>query len=72
MKILRQFLFTIFAVAGLALAVSAQKNDQKKPPKPPPPVVVPGKPTPTPKDDKKPKKPGMSLFEVIKGSATTA
>jgi len=68
MKILRQFIFTVFAVGGLALAISAQKNDQQKPPpKDPPPKIVPGggqKPQPTPKG---PKKPGMSLY--LKDSA---
>lgn len=58
MKVLQQILFTFAMVAGLALAVSAQRDDQKKPPKPPPPVINPA-PTKPPPD--KPKKPGQSL-----------
>ena len=64
MKILRQFIFTTFAVACLAFGVSAQKHDQQKPPpKDPPPKIVPGegkKPPPPPKGG--PKKPGMSFL----------
>jgi hypothetical protein len=69
MKILRQFIFTTLAVAGLALGVSAQKHDQQKPPKEPPPKIVPGegkKPPPPPKGG--PKKPGMSFFVRDSGS----
>lgn len=70
MKTLKQIIFTFVAVAGLSVAVSAQKQDPKKPPpKDPPPVVNPGKPkkpppkeTPTPRDQDKPKKPGMAFF----------
>ena len=66
MKILRQFIFTIVAVIGLSMAVSAQKDDgQKKPPKDPP-VIKPEPKNPPrenpPKDGNKPKKPGMSFF----------
>ena len=54
-------------VIGLALSVSAQKDDQKRPPKGPPPKIEPvpkdrpprGNP---PKGDDKPKKPGMSFY----------
>lgn len=60
MRTLKQILFIIVAVAGLALAVSAQKDGGgQKPPKDPPPKIEP-KPKDTPKD--RPKKPGMSYF----------
>jgi hypothetical protein len=68
MKTLRQFIFTLIAVIGLSMAVSAQKNDPKKQrPKDPPPVINPGdkktKPKENPpRDEKKPKKPGMAFF----------
>ena len=63
MKSLRQIMFTIAMVIGLALSASAQKQDDQKnrPPKDPP-KVDPGKKgqpprgTPPPKDDRK--KPG--------------
>lgn len=59
MKTLKQILFSLVAVAGLSLAISAQKGGgQQKPPKNPP--TIPAKPKP-PKDEK-PKKPGMSYF----------
>lgn len=74
MKILRQFIFTVFAVAGLTLAVSAQKNDPKKPPpKAPPPKIVPGgdkKPPPPPPRGKGPKKPGEAFFLALKEPET--
>jgi len=62
-------MFVIVAVAGLSLAVSAQKDDKKdKPPKNPP-TVDPGKKpprdNPPPRDDKKPKKPGFSFLLVV-------
>ncbi|MEO8649008.1 MAG: hypothetical protein ABI539_07570 [Acidobacteriota bacterium] len=66
MKSLRQLLFTLFMVAGLAMAVSAQKDDQKKPPPKEgrPPVVTPAdknKPKdPPPKGNDRPKKPETS------------
>ena len=69
MKIVKKFLFMLFVVAGFALGVSAQKNDPKKPPKNPP-KVEPGKPprgNPPPRDDKKPKKPGMAYVLVVDG-----
>jgi hypothetical protein len=69
MKIVKNFLFMLFVVAGLALAVSAQKNDPKKPPKNPP-KVDPGKKVPpkeNPRDDKRPKKPGMAYVLVVDG-----
>ncbi len=62
-------IFAFFVAAGLALAVSAQKpDDQKKPPKNPP-TVDPGNKTkprenPPPREDKKPKKPGMEFALV--------
>ena len=61
MKKLREILITFVAVAALSLSVSSQKEDPKKPPKNPP-TVDPGKKnppreTPTPREDKKPKKP---------------
>ncbi len=58
MKVLQKTLFALVMVAGLSLAASAQKDDQKKPPKDPP-VINPGKPQPTPKDP--PKKPGFAF-----------
>ena len=61
MKVLQQLIFTFAMVAGLSLAVCAQKDDQKKPPKPPPPVITP-QPKPPP-DENKPKKP--SSYEAI-------
>ena len=69
--IVKKFLFMLFVVGGLALGVSAQKNDQKKPPKNPP-TVDPGKKNPPrenppPRGDKKPKKPGMSYVLVVEG-----
>ncbi|MBC7899644.1 MAG: hypothetical protein H7070_06285 [Saprospiraceae bacterium] len=63
MKILRQLIFTFVAIAGLTLAVSAQKNsNQQKPPKEKPPVINPGDKKPKPPKEDKPKKPGMSYF----------
>jgi hypothetical protein len=59
-------MFTLFAVVGLALSVSAQKDDKKRPPKDPPKVEVPDKNRPRenpPPKDQKPKKPG-SDFEI--------
>jgi hypothetical protein len=70
MKIVKKFLFMLFVIAGLAFAVSAQKNDPKKPPKNPP-TVDPGKKDPPrgnpPRDDKKPKKPGMAFVLAVDG-----
>jgi len=67
MKMLRQFIFTLVAVIGLSMAVSAQKDDPKKtPPKPPPPVITPGDKTKPPREDKKPKKPGMAFAILSK------
>ena len=52
-------------VAGLALGVSAQKNDDKKtPPKGTPPVVTP-QPKPPPPDTKKPIRPGFAAIFFI-------
>lgn len=66
MKTLKQILITLIAVAGLSLAVSAQKGGgQDRPPKGPPPKIEPKpKDNPKPKDDK-PKKPGMSFFVAL-------
>jgi hypothetical protein len=70
MKTLRQILFTIVAVIGLSMAVSAQKDDQKRPPKEKPPVIKPEPKNPPrenpPKGGDKPKKPGMSFFLATK------
>jgi hypothetical protein len=70
MKIAKKLLFMLFVVAGLAFAVSAQKNDPKKPPKNPP-SVDPAKKNPRenppPRDNKKPKKPGMAYVLVVDG-----
>lgn len=63
MKSLRNIIFTLAVVVGLAFSVSAQNDEQKKPPKQPP-VVEPGKKPPRPPKDDKPKKPGMSFFLV--------
>jgi hypothetical protein len=61
-------MFTVFAVVGLTLSVSAQKDDKKpRPPKDPPKVEVPDKNRPRenpPPKDQKPKKPG-SDFELV-------
>ncbi|HEV8590539.1 MAG TPA: hypothetical protein VGQ55_00435 [Pyrinomonadaceae bacterium] len=68
MRLLRITICTLFLFAGMAVAVSAQKDDQKRP-KPPPPVVRPGEGKPPrgnpPKgDERPPKKPEMSWFFV--------
>lgn len=64
MKSLRQILFTMAMVIGLALTASAQKDDQKpRPPKPDPPKIE-------PKEDKRPrppKKPGLAFVLVLDG-----
>jgi len=61
MKVLQKLLFTFAMIAGLSLAVSAQKD--KPPPKPPPPVVTPGDKKP-PKGDDKPKKPNSGVVAI--------
>lgn len=59
----KQILFTLIAVAGLSLAVSAQKGGDR-PPKDKPPVIKPGdKPKDPPKNP--PKKPGMSFYVAL-------
>ena len=63
MKTLKQILFTLVAVAGLAFAVSAQGGGQQRPPKPKP--EIPAKPKDNPKPKDKPKKPGMSYFVAL-------
>jgi hypothetical protein len=68
MKILRNLLFTLFTVAGLALSVSAQKDDKKRPPKDPPKVEPADKNKPRdnpPPRDNRPKKPGMEFVLVV-------
>jgi len=62
MKTLKQILFTLVAVAGLSLAVSAQGGG--RPPKDPKKIEPVPKQTPKPKEDK-PKKPGMSYFVAL-------
>lgn len=64
MNTLKQILFTFVAIAGLSLAVSAQKGGDKKPPKEKPPVINP-KDKPPPRETPKPKKPGMSYFVAL-------
>lgn len=59
----------MFMVAGLSLAVTAQKDDKKQD-KPKPPVIKPGDKPPRPKDDK-PKKPNMSFFVMEKTEEST-
>ncbi len=68
MRVLQHILFTFLMVAGLSLAVAAQKHDDQKkpPPKDPPPVINPQPKNPPP-DGNKPKKPGYA--EVIFKSA---
>lgn len=65
MRKLKQIVLGFFLLAGLSMAVSAQKqNDQKKPPpKEPPPKVRPGENKPPPRESR-PKKPG-SEFAII-------
>ncbi len=60
-------MFVLFAVAGLTLSVSAQKDDKKRPPKDPPKVEPADKnrPKDPPPRDQKPKKPGMGFVLVI-------
>ncbi|MBP6003652.1 MAG: hypothetical protein KA746_09490 [Pyrinomonadaceae bacterium] len=72
MKVLQQIFYTLVLVAGLSLAVSAQKNDDQKkpPPKPPPPVVNP-QPKP-PSDGNKPKKPGFAFVVYLIGKERSA
>ena len=74
MKILRNLLFTLFAVSGLALSVSAQKDDKKRPPKADPPKIpAPDKNKPRenpPKGDERPKKPGSEFVLVIDNKKT--
>ena len=62
MRSIQKFIFTLLMVAGLTLAVSAQKDDQKKPPpKGDPPVVTPQPKNPPPQKppSNTPQKPGM-------------
>ena len=74
MKTLRNIIFATAMVIGLALSVSAQKEDQKRPPKQDSPKIVPReKPKPPrenrPKDDKKPGTayfvPGTGVVEIV-------
>lgn len=73
MRILKQFLFITLVMAGLSLAVSAQRQDPKKPPPKGPdrPVVRPGdkppkeKPPPPRDRDKRPQKPDEMSFVIV-------
>ncbi|MGH9946849.1 MAG: hypothetical protein ACRD6X_06605 [Pyrinomonadaceae bacterium] len=65
MKTFKKLVFTFIAVAGLALSVSAQKEDPKKPPKDPPKVEPRDKEKPRPKPEPTPKKPGMAFIVMI-------
>jgi hypothetical protein len=67
MNKLKHILFTLVAMAGFALSMSAQADDQKRPPKKPP-VIDPGKKNnpprenpprenPPPRGENRPKKP---------------
>lgn len=58
----------MFMVAGLSLAVSAQKDKPQDKPKPP--VIKPGEKPPRPKEEK-PKKPNMSFFVMAKSEEVT-
>lgn len=64
----KELIISSMLVAGLSLAVSAQKNDDQKkpPPKDPPPKVEPGRPDkPPPKNPPRdPKKPGSGYALV--------
>lgn len=63
MRVLHQILITFVMIAGMSLAVSAQKEDKKpRPPKPPPPVINPREDKKPPKNEDKPKKPGMAMI----------
>jgi len=62
MKLMKKFLFTIIAMVGLSVAVSAQKKPDNPPPKNPPPVVKPGKPE---KPPQKPQKPTFAFVESV-------
>lgn len=62
MKLMKEFLFTMIAVIGLSVAVSAQKKPENPPPKNPPPVVKPGKPE---KPPEKPQKPAYAFVGSI-------
>ena len=67
MKTLSKIIFTLAMVVGMALSVSAQKDDQKNRPPKKPPVIQPGEKPPRgnpPPKEEKPKKPGMSFFLV--------
>ncbi|MEO7674231.1 MAG: hypothetical protein ABIU09_09170 [Pyrinomonadaceae bacterium] len=74
MNTFKHILFTFAMVAGLSVAVAAQKDDPKKPPpKDPPPVVNPReKPPPRqnpPREGDKPKKPGMAQ-QIVQSKET--
>ncbi|GEM_PF-739478 len=70
MNTLKKTIFTLVAVVGLSLAVSAQRDDQKKPPPKDPdrPVVTPKDKPPKdqPKGGDKPKKPSFALYLAAK------
>jgi hypothetical protein len=65
MKNLKKIILMFAVVAGLALGISAQNDDQRRPPKQRPPVIDPKEKPPRekpPKGDDRPKKPGMSFY----------
>ena len=69
MKVLQKILFTFAIVAGMSLAVSAQKDDPKKPPKKdPPPVITPAPDKRPPRKDDKPKKSFVEIAVLAKES----
>ncbi len=64
MRLMKIFLFTIIAMVGLSVAVSAQKKPDNPPPKNPPPVVKPG-PQKPPQKPEKPQKPAYAFVESV-------
>jgi hypothetical protein len=63
MKMFKQILFTLVAVAAFSFAASAQGGGQQRPPKPK--NEIPANPKPKPPKEEKPKKPGMSYFVAL-------
>jgi hypothetical protein len=66
MRFIHKIIFTFAVVGGLALSVSAQKEDKKPPPKVPP--VVNPQPKPPPKENPpsdRPKKPDKPQFAFV-------
>jgi hypothetical protein len=68
MRVLQKFLILVGMIAGLALAVSAQRNDDPKKhvPKGDPPVINPAPPKNPPPDGNKPRRPGYAAVVVFK------